>query len=213
MATRGSKLGRVFLVVAIVFGALAATSGALFGSMYGNALTAQSAAFDELSSAQDLADIAEEEWISAQSLADECYAAWWCGVGTYVALVGNATDASGVYAAFLDDLSRAESVVVSAIDAVETSQTRLIGFTSSLGVAAVIAAVLTIVLWRRKLGPSAAVPAEGGIATAQATQPATPSPAPGKAVPALWTCKMCQKENSSGLFCLNCGNKRAGAPQ
>jgi hypothetical protein len=212
MATRGSKLGRAFLVVAIVCGALAATSGALFGVMYGNALTAQSEAFEELSNAQYLADIAEEEWISAQSLADECYAAWWCGVGTYVALAGNATDASGVYSAFLDELSRAESVVVSAIDAVEMSQTRLIGFTSSLGVAAVIAAVLSIVLWRRTLGPSAAVPSEGGIATAQATQPAAPSAAPGKALPALWTCKMCQKENSSGLFCLNCGNKRDGAP-
>jgi hypothetical protein len=212
MATRGSKLGRVFLVVAIVFGALAATSGALFGVMYGNALTAESEAFEERATAQSLADIAEEEWLSAESLKDQCYYAWWCGVDTYVSLLGSASAASEVYEAYVDDLSLAESVVYFAIEEVAASQTRLIAITSSLGAAAVIAAVLTIVFWRRTGGTAGAVSASGGMATAQATQPAAPSAAPGKALPALWTCKMCQKENSSGLFCLNCGNKRDGAP-
>ena len=211
MATRGSNLGRVFLVVAIVCGALAATSGALFGSMYGNAVAAEEEAFAEVASARLSVSIAEEEWLSAESLREQCYYAWWCGVDTYVSLLGSASAASEVYEAYLDDLSLAESVVFFAVEEVEASQTRLIAFTSSFGAAAVIAAVLAIVLWRRTGGSSGAVPAAAGMATAQATQPAASSAAPGKALPALWTCKMCQKENSSGLFCLNCGNKRADA--
>jgi hypothetical protein len=180
--------------------------------MYGNALTAETVAFEELATAQSLADIAEEEWLSTESLREQCYYAWWCSVDTYVSLLGSASQASDVYDAFLEELSVAESAVYFAIEEVEVSQTRLIAFPSSLGAAAVIAAVLTIVFWRRTGATAVAVPAAGGMATAQATQPAAPSAAPGKALPALWTCKMCQKENSSGLFCLNCGNKRDGAP-